>query len=36
MPMVAVKDVSLRFKMDKNRADSLKEFCVRWTTFLLR
>lgn len=30
MPMVAVKDVSLRFKMDKNRADSLKEFCVRW------
>ena len=30
MPIVAVKGVSLKFKMEHNRADSLKEFCVRW------
>lgn len=30
MPIVAVRDVSLKFKMEHNRADSLKEFCVRW------
>ena len=30
MRMAAVKDVSLKFKMESNRADSLKEFCVRW------
>lgn len=30
MPIVAVNDVSLKFKMEQNRANSLKEFCVRW------
>lgn len=30
MPMVEVKDVSLKFKLEQNRANSLKEFCVRW------
>jgi len=30
MQMVVVDQVSLKFKMEKNRADSLKEFCVRW------
>lgn len=29
-PVVAVRDVSLKFKMEQNRANSLKEFCVRW------
>ncbi len=29
-PMVVMDDVSLRFKLDKNRAASLKEYCVRW------
>lgn len=30
MSIVAVNDVSLKFKMEQNRANSLKEFCVRW------
>lgn len=30
MRMAAVKDVSLKFKMEGNRANSLKEYCVRW------
>lgn len=30
MTAAAVHDVSLKFKMEQNRADSLKEFCVRW------
>lgn len=30
MRMAAVKDVTLKFKMESNRANSLKEFCVRW------
>ena len=30
MPMVEVKDVSLKFKLEQNRANSFKEFCVRW------
>lgn len=30
MPIVSVKDISLKFKMEQNRANSLKEFCVRW------
>jgi len=30
IPVVTVKDVSLSFKMQHNRANSLKEFCVRW------
>lgn len=30
MPMVSVKNISLKFKMEQNRANSLKEFCVRW------
>ncbi len=29
MQMAAVRDVSLKFKMERNRAGSLKEFCVR-------
>ena len=28
--MISVKDVSLKFKIDSNRANSLKEFFVRW------
>ncbi len=28
--IVAVKDVSLKFKIESNRANSLKEFVVRW------
>ena len=30
MPIVAVNNVSLKFKLEQNRANSLKEFCVRW------
>lgn len=30
MPVVTVDNVSLKFKIDPNRANSLKEFCVRW------
>lgn len=30
MPIVSVKNISLKFKMEQNRANSLKEFCVRW------
>lgn len=30
MPIVSVNDVSLKFKMEQNRPNSLKEFCVRW------
>lgn len=30
MSIVSVKDVSLKFKMEQNRANSLKEFFVRW------
>lgn len=30
MQIAAVRDVSLKFKMEQNRAGSLKEFCVRW------
>ena len=30
MPIVTVDNVSLRFKIEQNRANSLKEFCVRW------
>ncbi len=30
MQMVVVDKVSLKFRMEKNRADSLKEFFVRW------
>lgn len=30
MTAAAVHGVSLKFKMEQNRADSLKEFCVRW------
>lgn len=30
MQMVVVDKVSLKFKMEKNRAESLKEFFVRW------
>ena len=30
MPIVSVKNKSLKFKMEQNRANSLKEFCVRW------
>jgi len=29
-PMVEVENVSLKFNIDRNRATSLKEFCVRW------
>ena len=29
MPIVAVNDVSLKFKLEQNRANSLKEYCVR-------
>lgn len=36
MPMVAVKDVSLKFKLEQNRANSLKEYCVRWLKHDLR
>lgn len=28
--IVSIKDVSLKFKIESNRANSLKEFCVRW------
>ena len=30
MPIVSVKNISLKFKMEQNRANSLKETCVRW------
>ena len=30
MPIVTVDHVSLKFKIEQNRANSLKEFCVRW------
>ncbi len=30
MSIVSVKNISLKFKMEQNRANSLKEFCVRW------
>ena len=30
MPIVSVKNISLKFKMEQSRANSLKEFCVRW------
>lgn len=30
MLAAAIRDVSLKFRMEQNRADSLKEFCVRW------
>ena len=30
MPIVSVKNISLKFKMEQNRANSLKEFFVRW------
>lgn len=30
MTIVTVNDVSLKFKLEHNRAGSLKEFCVRW------
>lgn len=30
MLAAAIRDVSLTFRMEQNRADSLKEFCVRW------
>lgn len=30
MPVVTVDNVSLKFKIDPNRANSLKEYCVRW------
>lgn len=30
MLAAAIRDVSLIFRMEQNRADSLKEFCVRW------
>ncbi len=30
MPIVTVDNVSLKFKIEQNRANSLKEFCVRW------
>lgn len=30
MQIVSVKNISLKFKMEQNRANSLKEFCVRW------
>ncbi len=30
MTIVTVNDVSLKFKLEHNRARSLKEFCVRW------
>lgn len=30
MPIAVIHNVSLKFKIDANRADSLKEFCVRW------
>lgn len=30
MPIVSVKNISLKFKKEQNRANSLKEFCVRW------
>ena len=30
MPIVSVRNVSLKFKMEQNRANSLKEFCIRW------
>lgn len=28
--MVVLDDISLKFKLDKNRAASLKEYCIRW------
>lgn len=30
MPIVTVDNVTLKFKLEQNRANSLKEFCVRW------
>lgn len=30
MPAAAIRNVSLRYKLDRNRASSLKEYCVRW------
>lgn len=30
MPIVTVDNVTLKFKLEQNRASSLKEFCVRW------
>lgn len=30
MLAAAIRDLSLTFRMEQNRADSLKEFCVRW------
>lgn len=30
MPIAAIQNVSLRFKIERNRANSLKEYCVRW------
>lgn len=30
IPIVRVDHVTLKFKMEQNRANSLKEFCVRW------
>lgn len=30
MTAAAIRGVSLKFRMEQNRADSLKEFCVRW------
>lgn len=36
MPIVSVRNVSLKFKMEQNRANSLKEFCIRWLRHDLR
>ena len=36
MPIVSVKNISLKFKMEQNRANSLKEFCVRWLKWDLK
>lgn len=30
MKIAAIRDVSLKFKLEQNRPGSLKEFCVRW------